>query len=451
MLIESLSGVRGYDTALTADLLRAYASAFTEAVGRDKILLGRDTRASGAQIQEILATALRDAGAHVILLGICPTPTVQFAVENQKASGGIVITASHNPLPWNGLKFIGSDGLFLDGSQMQRLKERRLAIQETLDRHTIQKGSAEHYANILDDHIRSVLQIPYIRPHIIRARKFKIVFDAVNGAGYAILPRLLEQLGCELTCLNCHADRPFPRSPEPLPENLGEVMQAIRKESADLGLVVDPDADRLAILSDSGAPISEEFTLVLAARLVLGKSTATDKSIVTNLSTTMAVDDIARKFKARVYRTPIGEINVAQKMRDVGATIGGEGNGGVLLPEAHLGRDSLVASVLVLQLLAELNRPLSQIMDEMPHYVMHKQKIERGNIRLADVIPDLKSIAGAARSNSEDGIKFIWDDAWVHLRPSNTEPIIRIYAEGMDRESVEQRVRPFSEYFRKNV
>ena len=447
MLIESLSGVRGWDSALTENLIKSYALAFRETVRGNKILIGRDTRASGANIQSLLAEALRNSGANVVLLGICPTPTVQLAVEQQHAAGGIVITASHNPLPWNGLKFIGSDGLFLDGPQMLQLKNRRLEIGLTLDTYPSSTGTIREYSTVLEDHIQAVLRIPYIDPASIRSAAFKIVFDAVNGAGYEILPQLLSQLGSEVIRLNCAPDKPFPRSPEPLPENLGEVMEAVKKHHADLGLVVDPDADRLAIVSDEGKPISEEFTLVLAEKLVLSKSESTTKSVVTNLSTTLAVDDIAAQYGARIYRTAIGEINVAKKMREVGATVGGEGNGGVLLPEAHLGRDSLVATVLILQLLAEEKVALSQLMTQLPSYSMAKKKVALGDIDLAAAIPELKKLAAADEYNTEDGIKFSWRDRWVHLRPSNTEPIIRIYAEAPTKAEAEEIVAPFVRFF----
>ncbi|MBL7135872.1 MAG: phosphoglucosamine mutase [Candidatus Marinimicrobia bacterium] len=450
MLIESLSGVRGRDTDLNEEVVTSYAYAFAEFTDRDKILVGRDTRQNGQYIKSILIEALINAGKTVVDLGICPTPTVQHAVEHHQAAGGIVITASHNPLPWNGLKFIGSDGIFLDADEMLQLKNRRIEIGGTYQEYEKQKGSAHLYDSAVDDHIQSVLNIHYIDPSTIRKAGFKVVVDAVNGAAYRAVPDLLTKLGCDVIRINCHYDKPFPRNPEPLPENLTELNQTVLEHQAHIGLAIDPDGDRLAIVSDLGKPISEEYTLVLAEYLVLSKTKRVEKKVVTNLSTTLAIDDIARKFDATVIRTPVGEINVAKKMREVDACIGGEGNGGVLLPEAHLGRDSLVASVLVLQLLAEQGKPLSDLMNELPRYTMIKKKVPRGNLELNELIDDLKQLKQPEELDSQDGIKFIWRDRWVHMRPSNTEPIIRIYAEATTKEAAEEAVAPFVKFFKNN-
>jgi phosphomannomutase len=449
MLIESLSGVRGYDLDLTEEVVKSYAHAFTEYCTGEKLLLGRDTRPSGKRISDLMIGALRDAGKTVIDLSICPTPTVQFAVSDQNAAGGIVITASHNPLPWNGLKFIGSDGIFLDGNEMLRLKQRRIEIAKNLNQIKKLNGSSRSYDNAIDDHIQSVLNIPYINQSLIRKAKFRVVADAVNGAGYRAIPELLSRLGCTVIKLNCSPDKPFPRSPEPLPENLSELSQTVLANHADLGLAVDPDGDRLAIVSDSGEPVCEEYTLVLAELLVLSKSAKRNLKVVTNLSTTMEVDNIAQWYNAEVIRTPIGEINVVKKMQEVEATIGGEGNGGVILPEAHLGRDSLVGTALVLQLLAEKAKPISELMRELPRYEMIKLKVPRGDLQLADIVADLKKLAKPEKIDTQDGIKFIWSDHWVHLRPSNTEPIIRIYAEAVDKHFAEAAAAPFVVFFNK--
>ena len=447
MLIESLSGVRGHENELTDLFIRAYAVAFAELCKTDKVLVGRDTRQNGVRIKAVLIDALKDAGKNVIDLGICPTPTVQFAVEDHEAAGGVVVTASHNPLPWNGLKFIGSDGIFLDADEMARLKSRRVEIQEKIENVEPLYGSVAEYSMAVDDHIGSVLALPYLDEDLIRKTGFIVVVDAVNGAAYRAVPELLKRLGCSVIKLNCHEDKPFPRNPEPLPENLVELNEAVTENRADLGLAIDPDGDRLAIVSDLGRPISEEYTLVLAEMLVLSKFPNLDQKVVTNLSTTMAVDDIADKYGASVIRTPIGEINVAKKMRDIDAAIGGEGNGGVLLPEAHLGRDSLVGTALILQLLAEEQRPLSELLREIPHYEMIKLKVSRGDLELKDVIDDLKKLAIPENFDLQDGIKFIWKDRWVHLRPSNTEPIIRIYAEAATKEEAQSAAQPFIDYF----
>ncbi|HDP68810.1 MAG TPA: phosphoglucosamine mutase [Candidatus Marinimicrobia bacterium] len=446
MLIESLSGVRGIESELTEDFIRAYAYAFAEVCPPGKILVGRDTRQNGMAIITVLLEALKNTGRTVINLGICPTPTVQFAVEDQQAAGGIVITASHNPLPWNGLKFIGSDGIFLDADQMRQLKERRIELNKEA---FIQKGNGaiETYHRAVDDHIEAVLALPYLDESLIRTAGFKVVVDAVNGAAYRAVPEFLRRLGCEVIELNCNADQPFPRNPEPLPENLLELNQAVLRHKADLGCAIDPDGDRLAIVSELGKPVSEEYTLVLAAKLVLSKFPDSAQKVVTNLSTTMAVEDVARQYGASVIRTAIGEINVAKKMREIDAAIGGEGNGGVLLPEAHLGRDSLVAAALILQLLAEKAKSVSELMQELPHYEMVKLRVSRGDLDLSDVLDELKQLATPADLDLQDGIKFIWSDRWVHLRPSNTEPIIRIYAEAKNAALAQEAAEPFVAFF----
>jgi len=451
MLIESLSGVRAHDANLTEEFVKSYAYAFAEFCAGENILVGRDTRQSGNRIKSLLVEALKDAGNTVVDLGICTTPTVQYAVEYQEAAGGIVVTASHNPLPWNGLKFIGADGIFLDGEEMLRLKNRRIEIGKNFIQIEKKNGLVRSYESAVDDHIQSVLAISYIDRDLIQKAKFKVVVDAVNGAAYRAVPELLRRLGCEVIELNCHHDKPFPRSPEPLPENLGELNKTVLNHKADLGFAIDPDGDRLAIVSDLGQPISEEYTLVLAELLVLSKFQGLHQKVVTNLSTTMAVDDIAKRYGATVVRTPIGEINVAKKMREIDAAIGGEGNGGVLLPEAHLGRDSLVAAALVLQLLAEEGKKLSELMKELPQYTMIKKKVQRGDLVLADLREELERLAQPDSLDTRDGFKFIWKDRWVHLRPSNTEPIIRIYAEAPALVAAELVAKPFVEYFnRKN-
>jgi len=428
VLIESLSGVRGYEQELTTELVTNYAFALRLLTGCQKVVVGRDSRASGMAIQAQLLIALQSAGVDVLDIGLSPTPTVQYAVLHQKANNGIVITASHNPLPWNGLKFIGQDGMFLSAAEMEQLRKLRLRLTGWRPSGVI-LGSVQAYPSANADHIDSILKLPYIDPERIRVRHFKVVVDAVNGAASLIIPELLEQLGCEVIRLYCDPTTPFPHTPEPLPENLTDLQRKVKETGADLGLAIDPDGDRLAVISDQGEPISEEYTLVLAAKLVLAHNTRHPKIVVTNLSTTMAVDDIARQYGAQVVRTPIGEINVARKMADVGATIGGEGNGGVILPEAHLGRDSLVGTALILQLLAEEQKSLSQLIKELPRYYMIKQKVPHGELAFDEIVPIIEAQTSGAIVNREDGIKLCWPDRWIHLRSSNTEPILRLYVE----------------------
>jgi phosphomannomutase len=450
MLIESLSGVRGFDTELTNLIVKSYGVAFCEFSNARKIIIGRDTRKSGERIRDILTETLIKCGVNVVDIGICPTPTVQFSVEHQNADGGVVITASHNPLPWNGLKFIGNDGLFLDAYQMKGLKDRRTQLSKNFQySESVQDGKLSKYNSAIEDHINAILDIPFINLEKIRKQKFNVAVDAVNGAGYFALPHLLEKLNCQVHTINCSSDKPFPRNPEPLPENLAVLMDLVLEKSADIGFAVDPDGDRLAIVSNKGKPISEEYTLVLAEKVVLSKTSKKNKICVTNLSTTMAVDYVASQFGAKVIRTPIGEVNVAKKMREVNAVIGGEGNGGVILPEAHLGRDSLVGTVLVLQLLADENCSLSELMKSLPKYAILKKKIPMGKIDLYSNKDKLSEIASANKINTEDGIKFIWDNRWIHIRPSNTEPIIRIYAEAPIGEDIEKLTQPLIDFLEK--
>jgi len=443
MLIESLSGVRGYDSFLTAELIDSYACALKELLNCHKVVIGRDSRASGVRIQDQITTALLQLGVDVTDLGICSTPTVEMSVVWHKADAGIVITASHNPLPWNGLKFLGADGLFLNPDQMRWIKENRPNLNSKYAGYEGVRGTLQHYAFANRDHIKAILNLSYINVKAIRAGRFRVAVDAVNGAGSEVIPDLLTELGCTVIPIHCNLRQSFPHTPEPLPENLTDLMQAVRDNQADLGLAIDPDGDRLAIVSDEGLPISEEYTLVLATELVLSRTKSEPKIVVANLSTTRALEDVAGKYAAAVVRTPIGEINVARRMQTEKALIGGEGNGGVILPEAHLGRDALVGTALVLQLLANVRRPLSQVMQTLPQYSMAKYKVPRGSADFPTLVTQLQQSVSDATVNTEDGLKFSWADRWVHIRTSNTEPIMRIYAEAPTRPEADQLAKRF--------
>jgi len=438
MLIESLSGVRGYDTDLTKELISSYAAALKELLACRRVVLGRDPRASGVRIREQLTEALRRYGVAVIDLGICPTPTVEMAVVQHRADAGVVITASHNPLPWNGLKFLGADGLFLDPEQMLWIKQNRQSLLAKYSDVHFSPGDLIFYEWANRDHINAILKLPYVEIESIRRQHFKVAVDAVNGAGSKIIPELLKEFDCEVIAIHCDPHQPFPHPPEPLPENLTDLCQAVKDNSADLGLAIDPDGDRLAIVSDKGVPISEEYTLVLATKLVLSKTGKKNQKVVANLSTTRALEDLAARYNAKVIRTPVGEINVARRMQMEKALIGGEGNGGVILPEAHLGRDSLVGTALVLQLLADEKCSLSAVMPTLPQYFMVKRKIPRGKADFNEIMNHLIQSVDNAEINTEDGLKFSWSDRWVHIRTSNTEPIMRIYAEAPTSQAADQ-------------
>ncbi|MDB4912992.1 MAG: Phosphoglucosamine mutase, archaeal-related protein [Gemmatimonadetes bacterium] len=429
-LMVSVSGIRGrVGEALTPEVVARYAAAFgawSIAKGTSRrIVVGRDSRVSGAMFHRIVVGTLQLVGADVIDIGLTTTPGCQLAVEHHHAAGGLMLSASHNPIEWNALKCIGSSGLFLEareGLAMRALVDTGIPYARWQDIGTV----------IIDDavaarHIESVLAIPYVDVEAIRARKFKVALDCVRGAGASIMPALLERLGCTVVGINMEPDGRFPREPEPLAENLGELETLVKASGADIGFAVDPDVDRLALVSDAGQAIGEEYTMPLAAKLVLRHRTG---PVVTNLSSSLLIDDVARDAGVTAVRSPVGEVNVAVRMRELGAPIGGEGNGGVILPEVHLGRDAPIGAALVLQLLVEEGKPLSAIVDVLPRYVIVKDKLPRPNTGLDAVYGALRSAFGDATVDTQDGLRLSWPDRWVHIRPSGTEPIVRVIAEG---------------------
>jgi phosphomannomutase len=347
-----------------------------------------------------------------------------------------MVSASHNPIEWNALKLIGSSGLFLEASQgaaMRALLETGVPY-ATWDR----LGAVSQDPGAAARHLAAVLAIPYVDVEAIRRRRFKVALDCVRGAGATIMPPLLEALGCEMVAINLEPDGRFPREPEPIPENLGALEALVRESGADIGLAVDPDVDRLAVVSEEGRAIGEEYTLALAAKLVLRHRHG---PVVTNLSSSLLVEDVAREAGVRAIRTPVGEVNVAVRMRDERAPIGGEGNGGVILPEVHLGRDAPIGAALLLQLLVEEGRPLSQVARSLPSYVIVKDKLARPNASLEAVYGALRSAFPDAAADTQDGLRLGWADRWVHVRPSGTEPIVRVIAEAPDEAQARELVR----------
>lgn len=437
-LMVSVSGIRGrVGEALTPEVVARYAAGFgawaKNRGSSQRIVVGRDSRVSGPMFHRVVLSALQSVGCDVIDIGLTTTPTCQLAVEHHHAAGGLMISASHNPIEWNALKFIGPTGLFLENSEgveMRALVEKGIPRARWSD-----LGAIETDDGAVQRHIDRVLAIPYIDVEGIRRRKFEVALDCVRGAGAIIMPALLETLGCNVTAINLETDGRFPRPPEPLAENLGELEQLVLRSRASIGFAVDPDVDRLALVSDAGKAIGEDFTLALAARLVLRHRPG---PVVTNLSTSRLVEDVATAAKMPVVRAPVGEVNVAVRMRDDRAAIGGEGNGGVILPEVHLGRDAPVGAALLLQLLHEEGRPLSQIVSELPRYVIVKDKLDRPNASLDTVYAALRSAFPDASADTQDGLRLSWPDRWVHVRPSGTEPIVRVIAEApSDREANE--------------
>ena len=430
-LMVSVSGVRGrVGEALTPEIVAKFAAGFgawargRNSSGRARIVVGRDSRVSGPMFQPVVISALQSVGCDVILVDMAPTPTIQLAVEHHHAAGGLAITASHNPIEWNALKFIGPSGLFLDGSEAA---EMRTIVDGDIPRAKWDElGTVVEDREAVDRHIELVLALPFIDVEGIRRRKFKVALDCVRGAGGAFMPRLLDRLGCDVTAINLETDGRFPRPPEPVAENLGDLERLVRKSGAEIGFAVDPDVDRLALVSDDGKAIGEDYTLALAAKLVLRHR---DGGIVTNLSTSRIVDDIAREQNRRVIRAPVGEVNVATRMRAENAPVGGEGNGGVILTELHLGRDAPLGAAIMLQLLLEEGKPLSEIVASYPRYSIVKDKLDRPSAPLDDVYSSLRKAFADAEVDTQDGLRLTWPDRWVHVRPSGTEPIVRVIAE----------------------
>lgn len=428
-LMISVSGVRGVvGDGLTPEVVAAYAGAFGSWCRGGKIILGRDTRISGEMVRHAVVAGLLAVGCEVQDVGIAPTPTIQLAVESSHASGGIAITASHNPGDWNALKFFGRDGLFLDETQVGEL----FAIHGGRSAHYVhvdRLGKETIYPSAIEDHICTVLNCPLFEVADIRKHNFHVAVDTVCGAGGKLIPELLAELGCRVVKLNGELSGLFPHNPEPLPENITELAQAVREHGCDVGFAVDPDADRLAIVDDTGRPIGEENTLVLAARLVLAH---TKGPVATNVSTTRALDDIARQAGVPVYRSKVGEIHVVRKMQEVGAVIGGEGNGGVIYPAIHYARDSAVGMTMVLQSLVEAQSSLSSLLRGLPHYVISKRKIPLGNLDAKEVLAQLADRFSREELDQTDGLKVNKAMGWFQVRASNTEPILRLYAEGID-------------------
>src|SRR5213080_2596988 len=445
-LMVGVSGVRGIvGKDLTPEVVTRWARAFgtfaregTRDEGRGtgpSVVVGRDARTSGPAFAAAVTAGLTSVGCDVIDVGLVPTPTVQLAVEHHHAGGGIAITASHNPIEWNALKFVGPDGIFLDGAEGTRVAE--LAAKPA-GYGMRDAGCVTTDPGAVERHLEAVLKLPAVDVERIRKRKFTVALDAVRGAGGPVMRALLERLGCEVAGINLETDGRFPRSPEPVPENLGGLSTLVRRAGAALGIAVDPDVDRLAIVDETGAPIGEDYTLAFAVRAVLGKGErgkGKGATVVCNLSTSLVVEDAARECGAEVVRTPVGEVHVARAILRLAAVIGGEGNGGVMYPVLHAGRDAPVAAALLLTLLARDGRRVSELVAAAPRYAIVKAKVERGagsrEQRLERVYAELRRRFPDARADTQDGLRLAWRDRWLHVRPSNTEPIIRLIAEAL--------------------
>lgn len=441
-LIISASGIRGIvGEGLTPDVAARFGAAFgtwvreTSAADSDgalRVLVGRDSRTSGGLLLDAVAAGLAAVGIDVSDMGIVSTPTGLLAVEEDPdAAGGVLVTASHNPAEWNGLKLVTGEGRFLSpvaGTRVEALFVEGIAY-VGWDR----VGSRTELAGANERHLERILSLPILDVPAIRARRFRIVLDCVRGAGGLIVPPLLDRLGCEVVGIDLEPDGRFPRKPEPVPENLGRLGRTVVAERADLGFAVDPDVDRLALVDETGTPVGEDWTLALVAELV---GSAEPGPVVTNLSSSRSIEDAAKRAGVAFHRAPVGEANVVARMLEVGATVGGEGNGGVIYPRLHLTRDAPLAAALILQFFARAEAPLSAILRERPGYRIVKRKLGRGGLEVPEA---LQRVAGAAPDDVErdrqDGLRLEWPDgSWVHVRPSGTEPILRIVAEALQEE-----------------
>ncbi|WP_299222550.1 phosphoglucosamine mutase [uncultured Alistipes sp.] len=436
-LIKSISGIRGTIGGPTGENLTppdvvkfttAYVRLIAERTSghRPTIVVGRDARISGETVSHLVIGTLLAAGADVVDAGLCTTPGTEMAVITKQADGGIIITASHNPRQWNALKLLNADGEFLSDAEGKRV----LAMAEECD---YDYPSVDEIGHVVaaeecnDDHIRRVLALPLVDVEAVRARKFRVVVDAVNSVGGIVMPRLLRELGCEVVELNCDPTGEFAHNPEPLPENLTEISQAIVRERADLGIVVDPDVDRLAFVSEDGSMFVEEYTLVAVADYVLSARTG---NTVSNLSSSRALRDVTERHGGSYSASAVGEVNVVAEMKRTGAVIGGEGNGGVIYPELHYGRDALVGTALFLSFLAKRGGTMTQLRATYPAYFSSKNKIQlTPSIDVDKVLCRIKERYAGERVNDIDGVKIDFAENWVHLRKSNTEPIIRVYTE----------------------
>jgi phosphomannomutase len=438
-LIKSISGIRGTiggrsgDNLTPLDVVK-FATAFGLWLKKDKptskVVIGRDARVSGEMVNALVTATLQGLGIDVVDLGLSTTPTVEIAVPLEKADGGIILTASHNPAQWNALKLLNSKGEFISGSDGEEL----LAIaerDEDFEYAPVTKlGRVEKKDGYLQKHIDMILKLPLVDVQAIRNKGFKVVVDAVNSSGGIAVPMLLKSLGVMVKEVHCEPTGHFAHNPEPLPENLTDICREIQKGKYDLGIVVDPDVDRLALICEDGSPFGEEYTLVAVADYVLNEGAGKGGNTVSNLSSTRALKDITEKAGGQYFAAAVGEVNVVNMMKENNAVIGGEGNGGVIYPDLHYGRDALVGIALFLTHLAKLNLTPLRLKSRYPSYHISKNKIElTRDINVDKVLDAVKKKYKKQPINTVDGVRIEFDAEWVHLRKSNTEPIIRIYSE----------------------
>ena len=435
-LIISVSGVRGtVGRALDPSLLTRFAAAFGTLVEGQTVVVGRDTRTSGPMVYHAILAGLVATGCKVIDVGVCPTPTVLLMSQILNASGSLVLTASHNPIDWNGIEFALESGRLLSEEKRARL----MGIWESGDFQLAawdRQGSVQANDTSIDQHIDCVLGCGWVVPDQIRSHALKIVIDCGNGAGSVISPRLLRALGCEVIELNCVPDGYFPRSAEPTSDALDQLCETVKSEGADLGLAHDGDADRLVIVSEEGTPLSSEYTFALAAEFLLNKRKG---DIVATVSTSRMLDDVADRHGVKLHRTSVGVGFVVEKMREIGAVIGGEGTGGVIYPDLQYTTDGIASIAAIVQLLAESGASaISEVVASLPNYAICKEKLEVSSQKVADVLLQLAIETYKDDTlDLTDGVKRVWEDRWVNIRKSGTEPVIRVFSEAQTAEEAQ--------------
>ena len=420
----SISGVRGViGESLTPVLLTRFAQAFGTYVGPATMVMGRDPRTSGEMVKQAVIAGLLSSGCRVIDVGMCPVPTVQLLVRHHGAHGGIAITASHNPAEWNALKFIGADGLFLNSGQAREMLDIYHQGEYTKVAGA-EMREVEEFSGATDLHIQKILDV--LGPVPSREKPLRVVLDACNGAGSVVGPKLLEALGVEVISINVTPNGLFPRPAEPVAENLGDLSAAVKQHRADIGFAQDMDADRLAIVSEQGKPIGEDYTLLLAALYVLGKEPG---PVVANLSSTSALQEVADRYNCPLFFTKIGEVNVTEAMQKKSAVIGGEGNGGVIYPRINFARDSLVGMAVVLHLMAQTGQSITELVNSLPPFSIIKEKLVCPSQKISSVLKMLRNDYADYPLDVRDGVKVVLSTGWFLVRGSNTEPIIRVIAE----------------------
>ncbi|WP_127845683.1 phosphoglucosamine mutase [Psychroflexus aestuariivivens] len=450
-LIKSISGIRGTigggvgENLTPIDVVKfssAYGKWIKNQRNKDqyKVVVGRDARISGEMVQSLVMHTLSGMGINVVDLELSTTPTVEMAVTLEHADGGIILTASHNPKQWNALKLLNKDGEFLNAAEGQQILD--YVEQEDFDFADVDNlGKINYHNAYIDLHIEEVMALPLVNVEQIKQSKFKVVVDAVNSTGGISIPPLLEMLGVEVIKLYCEPNGHFPHNPEPLAKNLKELSKTVVSENADLGIAVDPDVDRLALVDENGEMFGEEYTLVSVADYVLGK---TKGDTVSNLSSSRALRDVTEKHGCTYHASAVGEVNVVAKMKEVNAVIGGEGNGGIIYPELHYGRDSLAGVTLFLSLLAERETKVSDLRGTYTSYYMAKEKIElTPDLDVDQILNSIASEYKSEKISTIDGVKIDFPENWVHLRKSNTEPIIRIYTEAKSQNEADKLAQRF--------